>query len=335
LGLGTKSTRHEIIQKLYDRKYATGNDLVPTQSGIAVIEALEKHAKVITESKMTAHLEQDMDDIANGKTTVGEVVEESQDMLSDVLDIMERHKKEIGDDIRSALAEQHNLGKCPDCGGDLRVIRTKKGSEFIGCMNYPTCERTFRKPSGALVQPTQQLCEKCKLPMIKVIRRGSPMKVVCIDPECESNKDMDIVGKCPECGKDLKLLHSRAGKRFLGCSGYPDCKRTYPLPQYGSIIPTGETCPICNAPLFSMKGKGGWKFCPNMDCKENKRPKTLDTKLVNIEEDDGGAKKDVSLKKAASKKKAIVKGKEKDEVASKKKGSGIKTVKKKTVKRAE
>ncbi len=70
LNLGTKSTRHEIIQKLYDRKYAIGNDLVPTESGIAVVEALESHAKIVTESKMTAHLEMDMDDIANGKSTM-------------------------------------------------------------------------------------------------------------------------------------------------------------------------------------------------------------------------------------------------------------------------
>ena len=89
LGLGTKSTRHDIIQKLYDRKYAVGNDLIPTQSGIAVASALEKHAKTITESKMTAHLEQDMEDISTGKSTLPEVVEESQDMLSDILEVMD------------------------------------------------------------------------------------------------------------------------------------------------------------------------------------------------------------------------------------------------------
>ena len=64
LGLGTKSTRHEIIQKLLDRKYVTGNDLEPTHSGVAVTNSLERHAQTITESKMTAHLEQDMEEIA-------------------------------------------------------------------------------------------------------------------------------------------------------------------------------------------------------------------------------------------------------------------------------
>jgi DNA topoisomerase-1 len=88
LGLGTKSTRHEIIQKLLDRKYVIGNDLIPTQSGIAVTNSLEKHAQTITESKMTAHLEKDMEDIANGETSLAEVVSESQDMLSDIVDVM-------------------------------------------------------------------------------------------------------------------------------------------------------------------------------------------------------------------------------------------------------
>ena len=115
LGLGTKSTRHDIIQKLYDRKYVDGNDLVPTPSGVAVTESLEKHAKTITESKMTSHLEQDMDDIANGKAVLYEVVTESQDMLSDILEVLEQHRNEIGDEIRKALESQHFMGKCPDC----------------------------------------------------------------------------------------------------------------------------------------------------------------------------------------------------------------------------
>jgi len=296
LGLGTKSTRHEIVQKLYDRKYVIGNDLVPTQGGVAVVEALEKHASTITESKMTAHLEQDMDDIANGKSTLNDIVAESQDMLSDVMETMERHKKEIGDEIRTALAAQHNIGICPDCGGDLRIIRTKRGSEFIGCMNYPKCERTFRKPSGALVQPTQEKCEVCGLPKIKVIRRGHPLQIVCIDQECSSNQGLDVVGTCPECGKDLKMLFSWAGKRFLGCSGYPECKRTYPLPQYGMVYPVGENCPQCKAPLFGMKGKGGWKFCPNMDCPSNEKLKA-----------EREAKKAAEGKKVPAKKKAAPK----------------------------
>ncbi len=327
LKLGTKSTRHEIIQKLYDRKYAIGNDLVPTESGIAVVEALESHAKIVTESKMTAHLEMDMDEIANGKSTMNETLEESQDMLSDVLEVMEKHKKQIGDDIRKALAEQNNLGICASCGGDLRIVRTRKGSEFIGCSNYPQCEVTFRKPTGALVQPTEGKCEVCQLPMIKVIRKGNPLKIICIDPDCETNKGRDVVGPCPECGKDLKVLHSRAGKRFLGCSGYPDCKRTYPLPQFGTVFPTGDLCQECKAPLFGMKGKGAWTFCPNLDCKSNEKLKAAKkAKPTKVEgEGEEGAPK--AAKKASAKKTGT-------KAAAKKPAAKSKTVKKPATKKA-
>jgi DNA topoisomerase-1 len=292
LHLGTKSTRHDIVQKLYDRKYVNGPDLVPTLGGLAVINSLEKHATVITESRMTAHLEEDMDSIASGTVKLDEVVQESQDMLSDVLEGMQLNREVIGEEIRGALHAQRHVGKCPACGGTLRTIRSKKGTEFIGCSNYPACEKTYPKPYGALMESTEETCAECSLPMVRIIRRGTPPKVRCIDPNCASNKEEGKVGLCPECGKDLRLLYSRAGKRFLGCSGYPECRRTYPLPQFGAVFPTGETCPECRAPLFGMKGKGNWTFCPNLDCPTSKRKE----------------KKPAAAKKAPAKKAAKTEG---------------------------
>jgi len=84
LGLGTKSTRHEIIKKLYDRKFIEGKYPRPTTSGRAVIEALEDHAERITQPEMTAHLEADMEGIATGVRAREDVVRESQQMLSEV-----------------------------------------------------------------------------------------------------------------------------------------------------------------------------------------------------------------------------------------------------------
>jgi DNA topoisomerase-1 len=277
LGLGTKSTRHDIIQKLYDRKYVNGNDLIPTLAGLAVVNALEKHAKIVTESRMTAQLEKDMDSIANGESSLVDVVAESQAMLQDIVEVMTKHRQEIGDEIRGAMQEQRYIGPCPKCGKDLRIVRSRKGSEFIGCSGYPECNVTYPKPGGALVQPSEEVCEACKLPMLKVIRRGSPVKVQCIDPDCASNKGKESVGDCPVCGKELRILYSRAGKRFIGCSGYPECKRTYPLPQYGMLEFLGVKCPECGAPVLRVKRRGGWQFCANMDCPTSKRAKTAKT----------------------------------------------------------
>ena len=132
----------------------------------------------------------------------------------------------------------------------------------------------------------------------------------CIDPNCPSNVAEGKVGLCPECGKDLRLLYSRAGKRFLGCSGYPECRRTYPLPQFGSVFPTGQVCIECKAPLFGMKDKGNWTFCPNLDCptskrKEKKAPaKKESTKKATAE---GEVAKPKAIRKPAVKKKSTEK----------------------------
>ncbi|MDD1768814.1 MAG: DNA topoisomerase I [Methanomassiliicoccales archaeon] len=271
LGLGTKSTRHEIIQKLYDRNYVQGANLIPTPSGIAVASSLEEHAEMITESKMTAHLEKDMDDIAKGESTLGDVVRESQDMLSDVIETMGLHREEIGKEIRKALEEQQYVGKCPDCGGRLRMMRSRKGGEFIGCSNYPECKRAYPKPRGALVQPTEEKCELCGSPKLRVIRKGQPPLVHCIDPDCESNKKMTSMGKCPKCGNDLRILYSRAGKRFIGCSNYPKCERTYPLPQRGRISVLPKSCDVCGAPMIEVRNGGrSWRLCVDMECTSKK-----------------------------------------------------------------
>ena len=297
LALGTKSTRHDIIQKLYDRKYVEGNDLIPTSSGVAVAEALIKHAQIVTDPKMTAHLEKDMDDIANGKSDLDDVVAESQDMLSDILETLENHRQQIGEEIRKAIEEQHYIGKCPDCGSDLKVIRGKFGKPFVGCSKYPECKRIYPYPPSALVQATEEVCPECNAPRVRVVRKGQPPQVHCLDPSCESNRERNTVGACPKCGKDLRVIFSRNGKRFLGCSGYPDCKQTYPLPQYGQFAATGEKCETCGAPLLQIWMRGQtWKSCVDMDCPSKKK-----------NGDDSKVAKKLSAKRAGGKKAPVKK----------------------------
>ncbi|MGB9885097.1 MAG: DNA topoisomerase I [Methanomassiliicoccales archaeon] len=267
LGLGTKSTRHEIIQKLYERNYVRGNNLIPTPAGIAVAEALEKYANMITDSKMTSHLEKDMDDIARGESTIDDVVHESQDMLSDVIDIMDQHRDQIGAEIKSALEEQRHIGDCPTCGGKLRILKSREGREFIGCSGYPNCKTSFPKPKGALVEATDKKCEVCNMPMIKVIRKGQPPEVVCIDPSCTSNRKKNTIARCPKCGKEMRIVYSSNGKRFLGCSGYPGCDQTFPLPQTGTIKTAENACETCGSPMVEIEtGKTTWRTCINQEC---------------------------------------------------------------------
>ena len=107
------------------------------------------------------------------------------------------------------------------------------------------------------------------------------MSVQCLSPDCTTNKGRNTVGKCPKCGKDLKVIYSKAGKRFIGCSGYPTCDRTYPLPQMGVLSGTEEICEVCQAPMLFIKSKGrSWKFCANIECGSKNRSKDVKGKVA-------------------------------------------------------
>jgi DNA topoisomerase-1 len=120
--------------------------------------------------------------------------------------------------------------------------------------------------------------------------------VHCIDPDCETNRERTTAGSCPKCGKDLRVIYSRAGKRFLGCSGYPNCTQTYPLPQFGKFAPTGDKCPDCGAPILQIWMRGqSWRSCTDMDCPSKGKDKKEGTKTK------AAAKKKTTTKTAAKK----------------------------------
>ncbi len=271
-GLGTKSTRHEIIQKLIDRKYIQGQIIKPTLTGRSVSTALEQSAPEICDSKMTSHLEEDMDRIAEGAAEMKEVVDESREMLISIVDEIKTNNTQIGNMIKEAILQEKRIGKCPSCGGDLRIVDGPQ-NKFVGCSNYPECRVTYSLPAGYLVQPTDKECDKCGLPLIKLITRGQKPVESCVDPNCETNRMTGTIGKCPKCGKQLRVVRSQRGKRFLGCEGYPSCDVTYPLPQFGTINSLGTACEACGAPMMEVSSgrKGKWKLCPNMNCPSKKK----------------------------------------------------------------
>ncbi|WP_175059325.1 DNA topoisomerase I [Thermococcus sp. 2319x1] len=96
-----------------------------------------------------------------------------------------------------------------------------------------------------------------------------------IKKSLEKKKSMEtiIVGKCPKCGGDLVVKYNRkTGKRFVGCSNWPNCDVTYPLLQRGEIIPTGKTCPECgNVPIVKIKEHNReYEVCLDMKCHKNR-----------------------------------------------------------------
>ena len=274
LGLGTKSTRHSIIERLYAVKYILNDPIEPSQLGMAVCDALDKFAPHITHPEMTAELEEEMDNIAAGSTTKDHVVTTSRNLLSEQLGNLLPHSEEVKEALADAVAADAYVGKCPKCGKDLQIRASQKTrSMFIGCSGWPDCDVTYPLPKGK-VESLEELCPTCGMPQVKVTAFRSKPRTICIDPHCTTNQEPDvIVGTCPACkekGLERNLVaqkNPRTLKRFIRCENYDECGTGYPLPQYGNLAATGEVCEHCGAPLVVVTtNRGPWKLCPNFDC---------------------------------------------------------------------
>lgn len=185
LGLGTKSTRHNIIQSLVERGYVYGSPLKPSETGIAVSRALERHATMVTSPEMTSELESDMDAIAEGRKTLDGVVDRSREVLGKILDIMESEKEEISREIKEGMRGDTVLGECPACKGELTIKTARKsGKRFAGCATYPDCTQTYPLPQKGSVMAMGENCEECGSPRIRVITKGRRPWELCLDPDC-------------------------------------------------------------------------------------------------------------------------------------------------------
>ncbi|MFA4965358.1 MAG: DNA topoisomerase I [Thermoleophilia bacterium] len=210
LGLGTKATRADIIQHLYDRNYVRDNPVEPTELGVALVAAFDAalpQAPVdISSSAMTAELERQMDRIGEGELRRSEVVAESQAMLEHAWKLLDGHIDDIRARIKSGVREDLNLGECKVCGGQLRVLRGKTGKRFAACVgkegDEPAapaaegerprrgCGQTFPLPQRGTIVPTGKSCGECGWPEIKVMGaggRGRPW-VLCVDIDCPSKE---------------------------------------------------------------------------------------------------------------------------------------------------
>ncbi|MFC1787468.1 DNA topoisomerase I [Halobacteriota archaeon] len=171
LGLGTKSTRHEMISKLYARGYVYENPLKPTSTAYAVIETLEKYAAPITKPDMTSKLDKDMDRIAEGMIEEENVVQESREMLGIIFEKLNGSKDQVSRKLQDGLRDDKIVGKCPDCGSDLMIRRSKRG-RFIGCTGYPDCTFSLPLPKNGTIIVTSKDCEEHGLHHLRIITKG-------------------------------------------------------------------------------------------------------------------------------------------------------------------
>ena len=248
LGIGTKSTRHHTIEKLYDRGYLENDPPRPTMLAKAVVEATEEFADQIVSEEMTAELEADMAAIAAGEKAYDEVTEASRRLLAEVFDDLTASREAIGEQIQESLKADKTLGPCPECGDDLLIRTSSQGSYFVGCNAYPDCEYTLPLPSTGKPLLLDDVCEEHGLRTVKMLAGRKTFVHGC--PQCQADAAEEaadrIIGDCPECGDseggELAIKQLRNGSRLVGCTRYPDCEYSLPLPRRGEIEVTDEHC---------------------------------------------------------------------------------------------
>ncbi|MFC4436931.1 MULTISPECIES: DNA topoisomerase I [Natrialbaceae] len=268
LGIGTKSTRHNTLEKLYDRGYIESDPPRPTKLAMAVVDAAESYADRVVSEEMTAQLEEDMDAIANGEATLDDVTGESREMLEEIFANLADSREEIGDHLRKSLKDDKRLGPCPECGEDLLVRQSRHGSYFIGCDGYPDCENTLPLPSTGKPLILERECEDHGLNEVKMLAGRQTFVHGC--PLCKSEDagEGPVLGACPECGEDhdgeLAIKTLQSGSRLVGCTRYPDCEYSLPLPRRGEIEVTDEHCEEHELPeLIIHSGDEPWELgCP-------------------------------------------------------------------------
>jgi len=154
LGLGTKSTRHEILGLLFRRRYVEGRGMRTTGAGRALIDSLSLYAPNLSGPAMTSHLEERMDAIAEGRATMEDAVSESRQVLHHVLAELRLHETSLARWLRAADYLEKDFGPCEVCGkGRLIRRRTKTGWYFLGCSEFPRCKNRAKLERTATTAP--------------------------------------------------------------------------------------------------------------------------------------------------------------------------------------
>ncbi|OOQ20825.1 DNA topoisomerase I [Helicobacter pylori] len=224
LGIGRPSTYAPTIALLQNRDYikVEKKQISALESAFKVIEILEKHFEEIVDSKFSASLEEELDNIAQNKADYQQVL---KDFYYPFMDKIEAGKK----NIISQKVHEKTGQSCPKCGGEL-VKKNSRYGEFIACNNYPKC-KYIKQTENANDEVEQELCEKCGGEMVQKFSRNGAFLACNNYPECKNTKSLKntpnaketIEGvKCPECGGDIALKRSKKGS-FYGCNNYPKC----------------------------------------------------------------------------------------------------------------
>jgi len=193
-GIGRPSTYAAILSTIQDREYVQKekNQLKPTELGFMVTDLLIQSFPEILDVAFTAHMEEELDMIEDGKMQWRNAMKEFYGPFKESL---EKAKK----DMKNVKAEETPTDLvCEKCGKTM-VIKWGRKGKFLACSGYPECKNTKD---------------------FIVNEEGKVVPVERVEEMTET--------ACPKCGKPMVVKSGRFG-RFLACSDYPDCKTTLPL----------------------------------------------------------------------------------------------------------
>ncbi len=287
-GIGRPSTYSAILSTIQERQYVQklGGKFSPTEIGLVVTDLLVENFRDIFDVEYTARLEEELDEIEEGKETWTDALAEFYKRFAKDLRYAGKHMENI------KRMEKPTDEKCERCGSPL-VIKWGKHGSFYACSSYDkenpeSCNFTKENPINlpdldtADVQETTQeeYCENCG--RVMVLKRGRfGQFMACTGyPDCKTTRRLDQGKKvpdipldelCPKCGRNMMIRHGRFGE-FTTCSGYPECK-------YVKQNFIGVKCPLCkDGDLVEKKARKGNTFygCGNYpNCKFTSAGKPL------------------------------------------------------------
>ncbi len=226
LGIGRPSTYASIISTIQSRGYVEreAKSLLPTDVGRVVTNLLRSSFERLVDYEYTAKVEEELDEIAEGKMEYVPFMESQYKPL--VKEIKKADKEVEKEDI--VILGKAKDEKCPECGGEM-VIRIGRYGKFLSCAKFPECKGMKDLSGGEesldydkYFKPKK--CPECGAKM--VLKNGKYGKFWACEkyPECKTTMPMLLNEKCPECEERLVERKGKWGKMFIGCSGYPNCK---------------------------------------------------------------------------------------------------------------
>jgi DNA topoisomerase-1 len=264
-GVGRPSTYASILSTILEREYVKkdGGRFIPTELGRVVTGLLLENFDDIFDVKYTARMEEELDEIEEGKIAWREAIAEFYEKFDKDLKHAEEHMTDI------KRMERPTDLICEKCGKPL-VIKWGKHGSFIACTGYPDCtytrELTVDLPDVDKIdlaeQGDEEYCENCGRPMVLKKGRFGTFYACTGYPDCKTTKpiggqqkkpDVPLEEKCPNCGSHMVLKTGRFGE-FTACGNYPTCK-------YVKQKTIGMKCPECSeGEVVERRSKRGKTF---------------------------------------------------------------------------